>query len=204
MLVGVGLGPGDPGLLTLRAVQVLRESRAVFVPGRIAAEIVEPYCDPVILDFPMTRDENRLRSSWEKAAQEVAESARRGLTAFGALGDPNFFATFTHLRRIIQEKHPEIGIKTVPGVSAITAFASSTGVPVESSFQVEAGTPTSVTLVLKAVNPRETADRLAKRGYHQFILIENLSRKNEKITEGGVENMPPRAAYLSILYAKKT
>ena len=57
MLVGLGLGPGDPELLTLRAVRLIREADAVFVPGRLAKTLVAPYRDAEVLDFPMTGDE---------------------------------------------------------------------------------------------------------------------------------------------------
>ena len=61
MLIGVGLGPGDPELLTLKAVNTLKKSSKVYVPGRLAAELVEPYADPEILEFPMLKDYDVLK-----------------------------------------------------------------------------------------------------------------------------------------------
>ncbi len=83
MLIGVGLGPGDPELLTLKAVDVLKNSDKVYVPGRLAKDLVAPYADAEILEFPMIRDIEVLNSLWKENADRVAEEARRGTVAFG-------------------------------------------------------------------------------------------------------------------------
>ena len=61
MLVGVGLGPGDPGLITLKTVETLQCADIVFVPGRLAASLVKPYAEPHLLEFPMTKDKKVLK-----------------------------------------------------------------------------------------------------------------------------------------------
>jgi precorrin-2/cobalt-factor-2 C20-methyltransferase len=129
MLVGLGLGPGNPDLLTLRAIRFLKEADTVFVPGRIAADLVAPYRDAVMLDFPMTDDEEKIRSCLEANAEKIAPVAKKGLAVFGILGDPNFFSTFSRLCGIIAERYPGIECRTEPGISSITAFASAANVP---------------------------------------------------------------------------
>ena len=89
MLIGVGLGPGDPELLTLKAVDVLKNSDKVYVPGRMAKDLVAPYADAEILEFPMIRDIEVLNALWKENADRVAEEARKGTVAFGLIGDPN-------------------------------------------------------------------------------------------------------------------
>lgn len=99
MLIGVGLGPGDPQLLTLKAVDVLKNSDKVYVPGRLAKDLVAPYADAEILEFPMIRDIEVLNTLWKENADRIADEARKGTVAFGLIGDPNFFSTFTHLKK---------------------------------------------------------------------------------------------------------
>ena len=127
MLIGLGLGPGNPELLTLRAVRLLKEADAVFVPGRIAHDLVAPYREPVMLNFPMTDDEVKIRECIRENAKKIAPIAEDGLAVFGILGDPNFFSTFSRLCAVIGETHPGIECRTEPGISSITAFADIIG-----------------------------------------------------------------------------
>ena len=76
MLIGIGLGPGNPDLLTLAAIKALKESRKVFVPGKLAEKLVSPYAKAQILDFPMIQDKKELSKLWEKNAGIVAVEAK--------------------------------------------------------------------------------------------------------------------------------
>ncbi|MCL7475489.1 MAG: cobalt-factor II C(20)-methyltransferase [ANME-2 cluster archaeon] len=202
MLVGVGLGPGDPQLLTLKAIEMLKSSDIVFAPGRLAAQLVEPYARPQLLEFPMTKDKKVLRSHWEENADLVAQYARDGLAAFGLIGDPNFFSTFTHLRRLICQRHPDIIIDTIPGISSITAFAARAGIEIESSFQVSDGSPFTDRIVLKARRPGQIVNGLVDEGFEEFVLAQKLYTEDEVIIKGK-ENMPEKADYFSMIHARK-
>ena len=139
MLIGVGLGPGSPELLTLKAVETLKKSHKVYVPGRLAADLVAPYAKAEILDFPMLTDYNVLNEIWTKNAELIAEEARHNLVSFGLIGDPNFFSTFTHLKRVMNRLYPDIETSTIPGISSITSFASRADVEIDASFEVSDG-----------------------------------------------------------------
>jgi len=202
MLIGVGLGPGDPELLTLKAVEILKRSDIVFAPGRLAAQLVEPYARPHLLEFPMTKDKSVLQSHWEKNADMVAQHARDGLAAFGLIGDPNFFSTFTHLRRLIRQRHLDIIIETIPGISSITAFAARADIQIESSFQVSDGSLVTDRIILKARRPGQIVSELVDEGFEEFTLAQKLYTEDEDIIKGK-ENMPEKADYFSIIHARK-
>jgi len=199
MLIGLGLGPGDPELLTLKAIKILEESDKVFVPGKLALELVSPYTDAEILDFPMTHDKTRLDRTIDHNADVVASEARHRLVAFGLIGDPNFFSTFTRLKNRIREKYPDIIIETVPGISSITAFASRTDANIDRSFVVSDGSPITTKIVLKTRTPKKIMDRLIEEGYTDFIFAEKLFSDEERVTD----EIPDKGNYFSILYASK-
>ncbi len=199
MLIGVGLGPGDPDLLTLAAIKALKESRKVYVPGKLAAKLVAPYVKAEILDFPMTHDRAELSKLWENNARIVAEEASKGAVSFAVLGDPNVFSTFLHLRRVIKEKHPEIEITTIPGVSAITAQAARTKTIIDGSFTVSDGSPASTKIILKAKHPDKIKKALMDEGFNEFIFAERLFMENEMVTC----EIPESGDYFSLMVAKK-
>jgi precorrin-4/cobalt-precorrin-4 C11-methyltransferase len=199
MLIGVGLGPGNPDLLTLWAVKALKESRKVFVPGKLAEKLVAPYAKAQILDFPMIQDKVELLKLWDKNASIVAAEARKGLVSFAVLGDPNVFSTFSHLKRTIQKNHPEIEITTIPGVSSITAQAACTNTSIDSSFVVSDGSPVDTKIILKSKHPQNAKKTLVDEGFNEFIFAERLFMDNEKVTD----EIPQVGDYFSLMVAKK-
>ncbi|MEL4305216.1 cobalt-factor II C(20)-methyltransferase [Methanococcoides sp. LMO-2] len=202
MLIGVGLGPGDPELLTLKAVNILKNSDKVYVPGEMAAKLVEPYATPEILDFPMLRDYDVLNEVWKKNADLIAEESRNGNVAFGLIGDPNFFSTFTHLKRVMNKHYPDVETSTVPGISSITSFAARTDAEVDTSFEVSDGSETKHKIRLKATRPKEIMDDFKEEGYNEFIFAERLFSDREVIVKNS-EEIPEKGNYFSIVYAKK-
>ncbi len=199
MLIGVGLGPGSPDLLTLAAVKALKNSRKVFVPGKLAAELAAPYSKTEILDFPMIQDKEELRKMWEMNAGIVAREAEKGMVSFAVLGDPNFFSTFSHLRKTLKEKYPHIEVTTIPGVSAITAQAARTDASVEGSFIASDGSPVGTKILLKTKHPQKIRDELVRDGFDEFIYAERLFMENEKVTR----DIPIEGDYFSMLVAGK-
>lgn len=201
MLVGLGLGPGNPELLTLRAVRLLKEADTVFVPGRIAHDLVLPYRDPVMLDFPMTEDEGKIRECMKENALKIAPVAEEGLAVFGILGDPNFFSTFSRLCGIIAETHPGIECRTEPGISSITAFAAAAGISINEGFAVSDGTTSDTMILMKIRKPREKADELWAEGYREFVLIERMYFPDMKVYRN--TTLPVKSDYMSVMYARK-
>lgn len=175
-LYGIGVGPGDPDLLTLKGKTVLQEAEVVYCPGRlsesVAAEYVSEECRSR-LEFPMTDDQAVLEEAWAEAAAEVAPNAAENPVAFVTIGDPNVYSTFGHLRRTIRESYPSVSIEVIPGVSVVTSFASALDVEIHSggTFGVReaAGrdTPTGPDqiLLLKVTEVEELHEELVSAGY---------------------------------------
>ncbi|HOT02628.1 MAG TPA: cobalt-factor II C(20)-methyltransferase [Methanolinea sp.] len=199
MLVGLGLGPGDPELLTLRAVRLLREADVVFVPGRLAKTLVAPYRDAEVLDFPMTGDEDRIRSCMEKNADRIAKVAATRTAVLALIGDPNFFSTFTRLSEVMAQRYPEIPCRTEPGISAITAFAAAAGIALSEGFIVTDRGEPRCRILLKVKRPKEMAERLRKEGFSRFVLVERMYLPDMRICRDA--ELPETCDYLSIMYA---
>ncbi|WP_166245625.1 precorrin-2 C(20)-methyltransferase [Paenibacillus turpanensis] len=140
-LYGVGVGPGDPELITVKAYRYMRECPVIAYPKKrmggksYALEIVEMYCDPAEkemlgLVFPMTKDPAILEREWNKTVELCWEQLQMGKDiAFVTEGDPNLYSTFIHMARLMQELHPEVPIRTVPGISSILGAAAQLGFP---------------------------------------------------------------------------
>ena len=203
MLIGVGLGPGSPELLTLKAVEALKKSHKVYVPGRLAAELVAPYAEAEILDFPMLTDYNVLNEVWTKNAELIAEESRHNLVSFGLIGDPNFFSTFTHLKRVMNRLYPDVETATIPGISSITSFASRADAEVDASFEVSDGSEKTYKIVLKATKPLEIIDSMKKEGYNKFTFAQRLFMDDEIIIKE-MEKIPEKGNYFSIVFGQKT
>lgn len=201
MLSGVGLGPGDPELLTIKAVRMLQEADVVYIPGGLAKRLVEPYCTPIELPFPMSHDEEMIRAQIIENAEKIASDARDKNVVFGIIGDPNIFSTFSRLTMILKERYPDIIIGTVPGISSITALMSETGLPITGGFCVTDGSKIRSQIRMKVRKPRELAENLRKEGYSRFVLVERMYMDGMQVLNG--DDLPEESSYFSLLYAER-
>lgn len=138
---GVGVGPGDPDLITLKAHRVLTEAPVLCVPkGRqegasyvrgFISHIQNPERQELIeLVFPMTKDRAVLEQYWNAGLERVLVPLREGRdVAFVTEGDPFIYSTFMHLYFLVRDRHPEVPIVVIPGVSSINASAAAAGMP---------------------------------------------------------------------------
>ncbi|MEW6713592.1 MAG: precorrin-2 C(20)-methyltransferase [Nitrospirota bacterium] len=142
----IGVGPGDPELLTLKAVRIIKESPVLCVPkGReegssLALSIVEKAVDlkgKEIIEshFPMVKtrtqreEKNGLDDKWNEIAETILGKLRKGAyVAFLTLGDPALYSTFFYLYDKLLELQPDLDIRIIPGVSSVNASAARAGI----------------------------------------------------------------------------
>lgn len=141
-LVGVGVGPGDPELVTVKAVKELRAADLVLVPtldvgaaGR-AERTVRTHLDHERLQrvpFALNERTDRARreAAWDAAGAQVVAAFARGArtVAFATIGDPNVYSSFSYLAATVRALAPDVEVSTVPGITAMQQLAAATGVP---------------------------------------------------------------------------
>ncbi|WP_437725011.1 precorrin-2 C(20)-methyltransferase [Sorangium sp. So ce861] len=139
-LYGVGVGPGAPDLLTLRAVRVLEGADVLALPrssdfgASMAYRILEPVVgkqrdkERLLLTFPMSKDPDRVRPYVDAAVDKIGDRLSRGLSvAFATEGDPSLFSTFVYVRREALRRYPGLEVEVVPGVTSVTAVPAVSG-----------------------------------------------------------------------------
>jgi precorrin-2/cobalt-factor-2 C20-methyltransferase len=140
-LFGIGVGPGDPDLITVKAAKILAGCEYVLAPQpskgaeslalRIAAPHLSPTASIQTLVFPMTRDRKALAKHWKEAAAKVAGELHQGRDAcFLTLGDPLLYSTYIYLLSALEELDPQLRTTTIPGITAFSAVAALTQFPV--------------------------------------------------------------------------
>lgn len=229
-LYGVSLGPGDPGLITRRAWELLQGGASWTYPVRSAksdsyaldialrAGLAAPAnCTPLL--FPMTHDADKLQRHWLAAAQKVLQLLDGGKDVlFLVEGDASTYSTFGHLARTVRELHPEARIETVPGVPSYHAACATLQTPLADTDETVAVIPAGYgveavaklledfdTLVLLKVKPLldDLISLLAKRGLLPYtVFIEKAGSPDERVVRDVASLRGEKVNYLSLLLVK--
>jgi len=137
---GVGVGPGDPELISLKAVRILRSVHTIFAAAStknshsVAMRIARPHLPqgtPVIrLSFPMTRDSKMIEECWRQNAATIIKELEKGKdAAFITLGDPLTYSTYGYVLREMKKIAPHVEIETIPGITSYQAAAALVHLP---------------------------------------------------------------------------
>ena len=146
VLTIAGVGPGDPSLLTLAAVDAIQESTVVSYPvstrggdslaEKIASKWITKDKKKLPLHFPMVDDQNTLKSAWRVAGKELMKMVDKGeRVVFLSQGDISLFSTGSYLSKELEKYHPECVVKLIPGVTSFSAAAAKSKLPL--AFQEE-------------------------------------------------------------------
>lgn len=228
-LYGVGIGPGDPKLLTLKAKEVLEKADIIFAPkansdtGSCARFIIEAVISRkkkiTQLAFPMTKDKAVLRKYWGKAASQIAKAVKRNkCVVFVTIGDPFIYSTFIYLLETLRKDFPEIKTEIIPGVSAFNAASARLEAPLVKGNEKLAVLPVSGnlkeiedvflkfdTVVLMKIGSRlnQVVSLLRKKKLiNRSLLISRIGCANEKIVRDISSLKDESIGYLSIIIVR--
>lgn len=185
-LVGVGVGPGDPELVTLKAIRELREAGRIFVPvlddgeaGRAEATVRAHAGHDRVERLVFALETEARQRFWDAAGRRVARwlGEDGGTAAFATIGDPNVYSTFSYLSASVRELLPGVEVTTVPGITAMQALSAASGVPL-----VTGDEPLVLLPLARGVAELRTALRFAgsvvgyKGGRHLGAIAQELKR----------------------------
>ena len=142
-LIGIGVGPGDPELLTVKAVKAIQNADIIMCPASnedrpsIALSVVSSIIDKsknqeiIKLIFPMTKDKDVLKQTWKRNAKIMAETVLSGKNVvYLTIGDPFLYSTWIYMHKDLKENYPDMNISVIPGIVSIFTFAAKVGVSV--------------------------------------------------------------------------
>lgn len=225
---GVGVGPGDPELLTLKAVRVIQQADVIIAPktekkeDSTALSIARPYLKEDVeilrLVFPMVNHTTTLTDAWENNKEAILAQLKAGKkVVFLTLGDPMFYSTYMYVYRLLKDSGYEI--ETVPGVPAFCAIGSQLGQPLAEGTDVLSIIPATMkedemdkilaladNVVLMKVykNFAQVVEKLNQHGFgDNAVMISKCGLPDEQVSYNLNEVDAAQVNYLTTILAKK-
>ena len=223
VLYGVGVGPGDPEYMTLKAVRLIRENEVIAVPGPVAEETVaykiavkavpelaDKELVPILM--PMTHDRAVMEQNHDEAADTVEGYLKAGKNVvFLTLGDPTVYSTYMYVQKRIEERgyHTEL-------VSGITSFCAAAArantslvewseqlhvLPAVHKLDSELDLPGNYVL-MKSGKKMGQVKEILRRSGRNVVMVENCGMDTEKVYHS-VDEIPDDAGYYSLIIAKE-
>ncbi|WP_019849768.1 precorrin-2 C(20)-methyltransferase [Desulfitobacterium sp. PCE1] len=223
-LYGIGVGPGDPKLITLRAVEILQAIQVVAIPKSkmeresVAWEIAKSHCPSGVsileLEMPMTADESILQAAWHTAAEKIKEELCQGHSvAFLTLGDPSLYSTYSYLLAILRDQLEPDQIETIPGITAMAAVAARVNWPLATGDEPLVVLPgiegleeyeqyPNLVLMKVSRNLPDVLNHIQRTG-SQAVLATRVGQAGEDVRLLGPEEVLEKVDYLSLVLCKK-
>ena len=226
---GIGVGPGDPELLTVKAIKAIEAADVLIAPktekkdGSVALEIARPYLkkdiEIVYQVFPMVKDFAEDTGAWEANKEEILALLNAGKNvAFLTLGDPMFFSTYIYVFRLLE--HEDVDIVTIPGVPAFIAIGSHVGRPIVEGNDVLAVIPGTASkerleevmavagsaVVMKVYHNSAEIIDLLKRNHmaKDAVLVSRVGLDGERVIHDLEAHADEKLNYLSTILARRS
>ena len=219
---GVGVGPGDPELMTLKAIRIIRENDVIAVPGKIPGEsiaygiavqnipeIAKKTLLPI--NMPMTRDKSVLDIEHKKGAALIEEYLEKGINVvYLTLGDPTVYCSFTYLQHILENDGYEV--KLVSGITSFCAAAARLNVPLaerDEDLHILPSAPENVGsidnlgtyVIMKSGRNMKAVKEVFESEAFEIFAAESCTTQGEKLYRG-LKEIPDSAGYFSLVIAK--
>lgn len=220
---GVGVGPGDPELMTLKACRLIRENDVIAVPGkeakesvayRIAVQAVPELADKELLPIymPMVRDRQQIGEEHRRGAELIRKYLDQGRNVvFLTLGDSTIYSTFSYLQHILEaEGYP---VELVSGIPSFCAAAARLNLPltewdeplhiIPAVYRAEdlLNQPGTWVLMKAASHMKETKALIRQSGREASAVL-NCGMEGEKICRS-VDEIPDDAGYFSLIISRQ-
>jgi precorrin-2 C20-methyltransferase len=228
-LYGIGVGPGDPELITLKGYNLLQTVPIVAFPAGIgdkpgiAEQIIAPWLKSdqvkLPLTFPYVQDHDLLNQAWQQAAETVWLYLAQGQdVAFVCEGDVSFYSTFNYLAQTLQKLRPQVIVQAIPGICSPLAAVASLGIPLTWREQKLAILPAiyavadlettlhqaDVVVLMKFSSVYQQVWEVLKQYnlLEQAYIVERATLPNQVIYNGLGDRPHLRLSYFSILIVK--
>jgi precorrin-2/cobalt-factor-2 C20-methyltransferase len=190
ILYGIGIGPGDPELITVKGARILASAKHVFAPKApigeesLALSIVREHlpeeCNVTMIEFPMTRDREELRRRWEASTEPIASVLSHGHdVCYLTLGDTLMYSTYIYMLKALRMHLPDAQVVTIPGITAFSAAAALAGFPIGVGQE-------PVTVIPASENPESVKQAFSLGGTVILMKIgKNLARVLQLLEASG-------------------
>ncbi len=223
-LIGLGVGPGDSELLTVKGIKTLKSVPVICAPKSskdkpsLALSIVQNILnerkdDYVIIEplFPMIEDKKALENYWKGAAQLVMDELKEGKdVSFITLGDPSIYSTFSYIAQIIRDEGYDV--EMIPGITSFTSCAASAGITLSEKDEIVIIVPkvdqrleeilghADTAVIMKTSRHSEMLEKIINKDprHKKIISVQNCGMDDEKIFNGFAK----KGKYLSTTIVK--